>query len=399
MSRFKPFMSLAPGARRLPLAGFYFLYFASVGIILPFLPAYLRSLSLSATQVGVLLGLSPAISLLAPHLWGHIADRTGRAARVLTALTLGAALAFSLVATSRTFPALVATMALYACFASSFTPLMDTLTLHHVARTGDSFARVRLFGSVGFIVSTVLFGLFAPGVGPAVVRVPLLLLSALVPWSLLLKDTTAPDRGLHPLAGLRLLRHADMRWLLAGTCLHWMACAPFHGTFSIHVMELGLSTTVVGLVAGLGVLAEVGVMAFYPRLTEARTPRQVLTFAFAASAVRWGGMALTSTAGGLVALAPLHGLTFGAFYVASVAFLTRRVPPELRASGQALFAAVTFGLGGLVGYMSSGAGYDWLGGHRLFAVAAVLEVAAAVFVSRAVSAPAREQGLSTEATG
>jgi PPP family 3-phenylpropionic acid transporter len=89
----------------------------------------------------------------------------------------------------------------------------------------------------------------------------------------------------------------------------------------------------------------------------------------------------------LVALAPLHGLTFGAFYVASVAFLSRRVPPELRASGQALFSAVTFGLGGLVGYASSGAAYDWLGGHRLFAVAAVLELVAAVLVLQAASPP------------
>jgi len=392
-------MSPPPAPRRLPLAGFYFLYFASVGIVLPFLPAYFRSLSLSATQVGVLLGLSPAISLLAPHLWGYLADRTGRAARVLTGLTLGAALAFGLVSTARTFPALVATMALYACFASSFTPLMDTLTLHHVARTGDTFARVRLFGSVGFIMSTVLFGLFASGVDQAVVRVPLVLLSALAAWSLLLKDSTAPGRRLHPLAGLRLLRHADLRWLLAGTSLHWLACAPFHGTFSIHVMELGLSPTVVGLVAGLGVLAEVGVMAFYPRLTGSWTPRQVLAFAFAASAVRWGGMALTSTAWGLVGLAPLHGLTFGAFYVASVAFLSRRVPPELRASGQALFAAVTFGFGGLVGYVSSGAGYDWLGGHRLFAVAGALELVAALLVLRAVGAPAPARGLSAGASG
>jgi PPP family 3-phenylpropionic acid transporter len=97
-----------------------------------------------------------------------------------------------------------------------------------------------------------------------------------------------------------------------------------------------------------------------------------------------------------VLLAPLHGLTFGAFYVASVAFLSRCVPPELRASGQALFAAVTFGIGGLVGYAASGAGYDWLGGPRLFAVAAALEVAAAVLVLQA--APPREAGAVTAGT-
>jgi PPP family 3-phenylpropionic acid transporter len=110
--------------------------------------------------------------------------------------------------------------------------------------------------------------------------------------------------------------------------------------------------------------------------------------AFVASAVRWGGMALVSSPEGMVLIAPLHGMTFGAFYVASVAFLSRRVPPELRASGQALFAAFTFGLGGLVGYLSSGVGYDWLGGHRLFAVAGVVELVAAGLVLRASAVPA-----------
>lgn len=376
-----------PAAGRVSLAGFYFLYYAMVGIVLPFLPAYLKSLALSATQVGLLLSISPLVSLLAPPLWGHLADRTGRASRVLTGLTLGAALAFSLFLVARSFPALVAAMMTYAFFASAFTPLIDSLAMHHVARTGGSYAHLRLFGSLGFIVSTVVFGLLVSRVDRTLVLTPLVLLSLLVPWTLTLRDTAAPGPRPHPLAGLRLLRHPDFRWLLAATSLHWLACAPYHGSLSIHVMALGLPPAVVGLTAGAGVLAEMVVMALYPRLVGGLAPRHVLGFAFAASALRWGGMALTSSAGVMVALAPLHGLTFGAFYVACVAFLARRVPPELRASGQALFAAVTFGVGGLVGYASSGAAYDWLGGHRLFAVAGVLELVAVVLVLQVAPPP------------
>ncbi|MFP2933572.1 MFS transporter [Pyxidicoccus sp. 3LG] len=378
-----------PAADRVSLAGFYFFYYAAVGIVLPFLPAYLKTLSLSTARVGLLLAVSPLVSLLAPPLWGHLADRTGRTSRILTVLALGAVLTFSLLLVARAFPALVASLVAYAFFASSFTPLIDSLALHHVARSGGSYAHLRMFGSVGFIVSSVVFGLWVAKVDRAAVIVPLVLLAVLVAWTFTLRDTAAPGPRPHPLAGLRLLRHKDFRWLLAATSLHWVACAPYHGTLSIHVNALGLSPAVVGLTAGAGVVAEVVVMALYPRLAARFAPRHVLAFAFASSALRWGGMALTSSASVLVGLAPLHGLTFGAFYVASVAFLARRVPPELRASGQALFAAVTFGLGGLVGYASSGAAYDWLGGHRLFAVAAVLEVVAITLVLQA--APPSEE--------
>ncbi len=386
-----------PAAGRVALAGFYFLYYAMVGIVLPFLPAYLKSLSLSATQVGLLLSITPLVSLVAPPLWGHLADQTGQAARVLTGLTLGSTLAFSLFLVARSFPALVASMVTYACFASAFTPLIDSLAMHHVALNGGSYAHLRLFGSLGFIASAIVFGLLVTRVDRTLVMTPLMLLALLIPWTLTLRDTAAPGPRPHPMAGLRLLRHPDFRWLLAATSLHWLACAPYHGSLSIHVMALGLSPSVVGLTAGTGVLAEVVVMALYPRLAGSFAPRYVLGFAFVASALRWGGMALTSSAGVMVALAPLHGLTFGAFYVACVTFLARRVPRELRASGQALFAAVTFGVGGLVGYAASGAAYDWLGGHRLFAVAGVLELVAVVLVLQ-VPPPPEPEPLAAQAS-
>ncbi|HSP80989.1 MAG TPA: MFS transporter [Myxococcaceae bacterium] len=367
---------------RLSLIGFYALYFGTVGIVLPFLPAYLESLALSVTQVGLLLSLTPLMALLSPHLWGHLADRTGRGGGVLSLLVLGALAGFSPLLFVDRFPALVATFAAYAFFSSSITPLVDSLALQHVARTGGSFAHLRLFGSIGFILSSTLFGLAVERVGRTTVLAPLTLFVALAVWSLTLKERSAPTETVHPLAGLQLLRNPDLRWFLAGTALHWIACAPFNGTFAIHTIALGLPPSVVGLSFGLGVAAEVAVMLLYPRVAERLAPRHLLAISFAVSALRWAGLSLATSPGLIVALSLIHGMTFGAFYVASVAFMARRVPPHLRASGQGLFAAATFGLGGLVGFASSGAGYDWLGGHRLFAVAGLVELVAAALVLR-----------------
>ncbi|WP_224361983.1 MFS transporter [Hyalangium versicolor] len=377
-------------AGRVPLAGFYLLYFGSVGITLPFLPAYLRSLALSTTQVGVLLALSPLASLVAPPLWGHLADRTGRLSRVLTVIALGTALCFAPLLSVDTFPALLVTLAAYACFASSVTPMVDSLALIHVARTGGSYAHLRLFGSLGFILSSTSFGLLAQRVDRSAIVVAVAFLTALSVWSLLLNSQTPRGVTPHPLAGLRLLReHKDLRWLLAATCLHWIACAPYNGMLAIHILALGLPPSVVGLSAGLGVAAEVAAMFLYPRFAERIAPRHLLCIAFVLSALRWGGMALVSSPIPLVALNLLHAATFGIFYVSAVAFVARRVPEHLRASGQGLYTAVTIGIGGLIGYTSVGAGYSLLGGgHALFAVAGGLDILAAVLVLQASSATA-----------
>ncbi|HZH14364.1 MAG TPA: MFS transporter [Archangium sp.] len=369
---------------RLPLIGVYALYFSITGIVLPFLPAYLKSLTLSVSQVGLLLSLSPLLSLGAPHFWGHLADRTGRPNRVLNLVCCGACVGFIPLIFVDRFPTLVVSLAAYAFFASSISPLLDTLALQHIARTGGSYSHLRLFGSLGFVLSSTLFGFTVDSVGRATVVTALVLLTALALWSFTLRDAGAPPAQVpvHPLAGLQLLADRELRWLLAACALHWIACAPYHGTFSIFVGSLGLPPSVVGLAMGFGVASEVLVMILYPRVANRISPRDLLAIAFVASTLRWAALSVTTSPALIAALSLLHGLSFGAFYVASIAFVARRVPPHLRASGQALFAAITFGVGGLVGYSSAGAGYDWLGGHRLFATAAVLELAAAALVLR-----------------
>ncbi|HEX8703770.1 MAG TPA: MFS transporter [Myxococcaceae bacterium] len=375
-------------AGRIPLVGFYFLYFGAIGVTQPFLPAYLRSLQLSTTQVGVLLALGPLAALLTPPLWGHLADRTGRLSHVLTLLTVGAALCFAPLLGVTGFAALALTLAVYACFASSITPMVDSLALNRVNQVGGSFSHLRLFGSLGFIAMTTTFGLVAKELGRLTVVVPLALLSLLALWSLSLRSGGTPSASPHPLAGVRLLRdNKDLRWLLAATCLHWMACSPYNGMLAIHILAQGLPASVVGLAAGVGVAAEVPAMLFYPRFAHRIAPRHLLGIAFALSALRWTGMALVTSPTLLVGLSLLHSMTFGVFYVASVAFMARRVPPHLRASGQGLFAAVTFGIGGLLGHTLSGAGYSLLGGHALFGVAGLLELGAVFLVLQSSPAP------------
>jgi MFS transporter, PPP family, 3-phenylpropionic acid transporter len=362
------------------LAGFYLLFFATLGITLPFLPAWFKSIGLSGGQIGLLLALQPALTLVAPPLWGWLADRTGRADRVLSVIAFGAAVAFAPLVYLRTFETLLLAMAAYAVFASSITTILDSIALHRVALVGGSYARIRMFGSMGFVLSSAVFGFAITEVDRNVVLVPLLLIVAYACWSLLLSARSTASASRSVLAGWGLLRHRDLLIMLVASALHWIACAPFHATFGIHVLAIGLSPWVIGAAAGVGVLAEVAVMFFYPRLAERLAPRHVLFVAFVASALRWFGMAVVTSGWAIILLSVLHGLTFGAFLVAAVGYVTRRVPDAMRAAGQALLVSVTFGVGGLLGYLAAGSAYEWLGGHRLFAVAGVLELLPALLI-------------------
>lgn len=369
-------MSEPQGARLIPLCGFYFFYFAALGIVLPFFPAYLKSQALSVSQIGVLLALPPLFSLFAPPLWTRLADRSGRGDLVVCGLSFGALASFSLVLVNQRFAALLLVISAYALFNSAITPLIDSLTWRRIG-SGGGYARIRLFGSIGFVLSSALFGIAVTKIDAMTVLVALCLMAGYFAWSLALRAGPVQLAVGRPLKGIRLLADRNLAVFLCATCLHWVACAPFHGTFAIHLQSMRLSPGVVGISSGVGVLAETAFMYFYPRFFARISEGRLLFTAFLASAFRWMGMAFAERSPWIILLSLLHGFTFGAFYIASVAYVASKTPSALRASGQGLFVAITFGAGGLIGYLVSGVGYDVLGGHRLFGAAAFVELAAA----------------------
>ncbi len=358
-----------------PLAGVYALYFASTGVTLPFLPGYLGRRGLTATEIGFLLAIQPAIALVAPRIFCSLADRTGKHARVLTIMAGGTTAAFATLLLAGSFAGYAAGLFLYAVFVTSIVPLVDSLSIEAVRRAGASYSHLRLFGSIGFVCTSLSVGLLVEAEGSGVLLLPLVFLAAATVLAATVRSDISTARVVEAFdPALRRL----LTPLLAASALHWIACAPYHGSLALHVHALGLPNWVVGTSAAVGVVAEIGVMLLYPRFLERFDPRRVLIIAFLASAVRWLGMSATTSASGIVALSLLHGFTFGAFYVAAMGFLAREVPAEQRARGQGLYGAITFGGGGLIGFAVSGYGFDWLGGRGLFAIAAGVEIVAAV---------------------
>ncbi len=367
-------MSAQPGERPYPLMVFYVLFFMTVGISLPFMPGYFKTLGFNGSESGLLLSISPGFALVMPPLWGQLADRSGRPGVVLFVTAAGGALGYALLARATSFTDALLALCVHATFASSLTSLADTLALHHVQQHGGSYARIRLWGSIGFVLASLPFGFLVTEIDRTTVLAPLVLLSlaALSVGLTLARVPVKVHAGPKPTLAnaVALAKHPEIGVFLLATALHWISCAPYHGSLAPHVRALGLPPSVVGLCASVGVLSEVAVMFTWSRWAPRWPVRRLLIACFVLSAARWAAMALTSNLVVLVATAALHGFTFGAFYLSSVTWMVDRAPGSLRATGQSLFVAATFGIGGIIGYRGAGALYDVIGGHRLFAVAA-----------------------------
>ena len=89
-----PPVAACPSIRQLaPFAGYYFFYFAFVGVLSPYWGLYLQSLDFSPWQISVLTALSMAARVAAPASCGWLADRRGERRGLIRGLSLLAMLA------------------------------------------------------------------------------------------------------------------------------------------------------------------------------------------------------------------------------------------------------------------------------------------------------------------
>jgi len=345
----------------LPFAALSASYFAHVGFFNPYLPLWLKDLGFGLVAISVLTSVQAATRLFAPYAWGALSDRTGERVRLLR---YGATAAL-VVSLGLWFPlgpvALFAVLLLMFTHTSAMMPMSEAALAHLVSQGGAfdarRYGRVRLWGSLGFMVTVVAAGgwfeRFGMGHFPGWTLVTL---AAVVLSVWLLPDFKEALHPHEPLVDMgAVLRQAPVRWLFAAVFFHVLAHIFVYVFFSLYLDSLGYSKTVIGLLWAVSVLIEIGWF-----FTQGRwLPRLPLTgwlvLAAALMVVRMGLTAGAPQVWPLLLVAQaLHAITFAAHHTACVALLSHHFPGRLRGRGQALYTVVGYGLPGVVGGLGGG---------------------------------------------
>jgi PPP family 3-phenylpropionic acid transporter len=154
----------------------------------------------------------------------------------------------------------------------------------------------------------------------------------------------------------------------------------YYGFFSIHLENLGYSTVFIGVCWALASTAEILVMLNSERIFERFSLETVLLFSFMVAALRWLVLFWVETPALVLLSQTLHAVTYGAFHMASILYIDRRMPPGGKTFGQAANNAAQYGLGLMIGFFLNGSLYERIGSSALFAVsAAIALIGGAVF--------------------
>lgn len=353
------------------LAAWYFFYFAFIGAYLPYFGLYLESIGLSPAQIGVLMSLGQLMRTLVPALWGWLSDRSGTRGPWIRWSVAATVVCFGGYLLSAAFLPLLAISLLLHLFWSASLPLVEALTFAHLANSAERYGRIRLWGSIGFILAVA-------GIGFVLDRQPVAsllwyawaLLGATLAMSFALSEpaVAAPSRHAH--AFLALNDRRVIALLVAGFCMA-AAHGPLYVFYSIHLAANGYQTSTIGLLWSLGVVAEIVVFMGMPRLAARFSVRAILVACFALAVVRFAFIGWFPDVLPLLIVAQImHGATFGAHHAATVGALNQWFPPGRQGKVLALYGSLSFGAGGMLGSLVAGALWHDAGAAITFSVGA-----------------------------
>ncbi len=370
------------------LSSFYFFYFALLGALVPYWGLFLRGRGFDAAAIGELMAILMATKVVAPNLWGWLGDRLGHRMLIVRLASLVSLITFGGMFWSEGFWTIALVMTLYSFFWNASLPQFEAVTFNYLGARAARYARIRVWGSIGFIATVLLLGLLVERRGPEVVLLAVLGIFLAIWLSSLLVRDPDPEPHPHDQQPLRtiLKRPAIIGFFLA-VFLMQASHGPYYAFYSIYMTDHGYSETLIGQLWALGVLAEVGLFVVMHRLLDRFGARRVLVASLALAAVRWLLIGQFVDSLGLLLVAQLlHAATFGTFHAASIHLVHHYFRGRHQGRGQALYSSVSFGAGGAVGSLLSGYAWQGIGAGVTFALASAVAAAGALAAWRLIDA-------------
>jgi MFS family permease len=354
----------------------YFVYFTAFSIYVTYVNIYFLSIGLSGIEIGLINTISPLMSMLGSPIWGVLSDRFGNVRRILSIAVCGAVGVTIGFAFTQNFTLILLLAGGYSLFTSSITPLLDSSTLLLLGNQRERYGRIRIWGSIGFIISAFISGQIFDQVG---LEVMFFAIAGLLAISLLVLLWFQGDRGTTTrpeFSGIRqLVSHPEWAGFMVGLLIMGVANSGMHTFIGILIKEIGGGEGLVGLSASVGVLSELPVMFFSPRLIKRYHPRILLGFSFILYTLRLFLYGIIPSTSWVIPLSLLHGVSFGLYWVSSVAYANRIAPDNLKGTTQGVLIAI-ISLSSMLGGLLSGWIFDFLGVSTLFRIYSLFGIVA-----------------------
>lgn len=354
------------------ISGFYWVYFASLGVVVPYWSLYLKSLAFDARAISELMAILMATKIVAPYLWSWIADHTGQCMRIIRLGSVLSSICFFGVFLDSSFWWLAIVMLLFSFFWNATLPQFEANTMNYLGDNTHRYSIVRLWGSLGFVASVIMIGSLLDTLGYQLVPVSVFVLYLLiVMFSFMVRDAQRRSQQEENGSIMAVLKQPHVIALLLICFLMQMSHGPYYTFYSIYLKQFDYSSATLGWLWALGVMAEIVLFMFMHRIMPRFGPTRLMAVALLLTTLRWLLIGyFVDTLWVVIVAQCLHAASFGLYHAVSIELFHRNFKGRLQGRGQALYSAISFGAGGAVGALISGAYWDVYAAHTIFTAAA-----------------------------
>ena len=366
------------------LGGFYFFYYAIVGTFMPFWSLYLEDQGFNYQEIGLLSSIAVVTRFFAPFIWGWVADKSGkRMLLVRIATWMEACIWLLIFIIPNSFQSVALLMLIFSFFQNAILAQFEGVTLFWLAeKRAELYGKVRKWGSVGFIV-----GVF--GIGALLEVIPISMLPVLLLciaflafiWSFTIKEPAqapASQKQLEPL--WPILKCPVVACFFIIELIMLFSHAPFYSFYSNYLQQAGYSTTQIGLLWSVGVIAEIMMFAYASLFFNRYSWRILVSICLILTSCRWMITGSFPENFNVQFLAQcIHAFSFGLFHLIAMRIIFQHFSAGQQGRGQALYSTM-WGLGVASGSILAGNYWDIYSGETMFIVAGCVTLLGLFFV-------------------
>lgn len=319
-----------------------------------------------------------ATKIVSPNIWGWIADHTGQRMAIVRLGSLLAAVTFAGVFLVQSYWWLALVMLLFSFFWNAALPQFEATTFTHLRDNVHRYSSIRLWGSIGFVLSVGGLGLLLEGNSIVILPIVLLLLYAGI-WisSLWVPEQAAGHLALEHEPLNKVLRRPQVLGLLVVCFLMQASHGPYYTFYSIYMQGHHYDLEWVGSLWALGVIAEIIIFLFMHRLVPKFGVRNLLLVSLALATLRWVLTAMYPENVLLMILAQtFHAASFGVYHASAIQLIHHHFSGRHQGRGQALYSSLSFGAGGAVGSLYAGYSWELFGAESTYLMAAGISLVA-----------------------
>jgi PPP family 3-phenylpropionic acid transporter len=337
------------------LMAYLFFAHSTMTIINGYIPVFFKEGGLTGSQVGALMAIGPFATILGQPMWGFLSDKYKSIKKMTIVALIGVGLTvFSFIFVHSYIGYLIIIFCLF-FFISPTTALGDSLSQKTAMKMKISFGRIRLWGSLGYAVTSLVVGYVLMAIGIERIMYPMLVMTffALI-FAFTIKDVPGVSKPVTILDALKLGANPQLLLFLLILLFISVSHRANDIYLGLYIVDLGGPEAMIGWAWFIGVATEALVFATSTIWFRKWSSLAFIVLAGVIYTIRWFLMGFVDNAWMILPIQIAHGLTFGIFYLAAFQYVNKLIPEHLQATGHVLFITVIFGVAGIMGSLLGG---------------------------------------------